>query len=115
MHRSLCGNQRLCITHAARGDVSPQYDWEVELTADPMVLELEDEETGEAAFHIRVSAAEAGEFQRLVVGTAFLANRTASSADVEEVLAQVDESYGEVDCGVSFPYVLEFFQGVGCA
>ena len=115
-HISFCVDRSLSITHAARADVSPQYDWEVELTADPMVLELEDEETGEVTYHIRVSATEAGEFQRLIVGTAFLSNLTEFPAEVEAIFGEVEGSEGpaEVDCGVSFPFTLESNQGIEC-
>ncbi len=111
---SFCVKRSLDVTHAARGDVSPQVDWTVELTADLTVLELDDEETGEVTYHLRVDGTEAGPFQRLVAGTAYLTNRTEVAAEIEEVVAQVDASLGDVDCGVSFPHTLEPNRGLEC-
>ncbi|RDV37846.1 hypothetical protein DV096_12085 [Bradymonadaceae bacterium TMQ3] len=90
------------------------YTWAIDGSASHERVPLAPGHSAEVTYHVEVTGQDVVDHDHIAHGPVFITNPHASDALIETVTTRAGDTPGNVDCGVSFPYVLQAGQGLEC-
>ncbi|TXD41161.1 hypothetical protein FRC96_04900 [Lujinxingia vulgaris] len=114
----------ICMDAAPQGELRIQsapltgytrtYTWNIHASASPELIALEPGQSAQVDYHAEITGQDHIDHNHIAQGPVYITNPTEFDALIESVSTHAGNTPGNVDCGVSFPYIVPAGRGLDC-